>query len=593
MRDLRIIALLLIGTSVALTALDQGNDVMRDHVDGANVAFASWSPQPAFFRWIALFVSCVFAGVNAWYWSHLLYKSHGPEERSQPGWYVSLRRLMGVMPLLAAASAMLVSVDWALSEVWLGVAIFVGGALLLHRFFAARLSLAARMPAPLQRIAEPARFGQGRLAIGDVAFATASLLTAVALFTLFLIPSTRVAFAWRLGPAAVTFLAVGCIIPVTSLLIWSTRAQRVPVVGLGLLAFAGCSLVNDNHAVRPLDPGTPVRDRVALEAAYAAWAKTLKPTDPVVLVAAAGGASRAAYWAASVLRALDEASGERFSRHVFAISGVSGGALGAVAYAGWTSGASAPAGAVERRSGFLQQFLGDDFLSPAVAGMLFPDLLQRFLPAPLLPSRAVYLEEAWERGWRKAMGDCRAAHASACGVDDLMAADFLAMWSGLLDQRPDAPWTPLVFSNGTHVQTGKRIITAPVRITPDAFEDAIDFFDMFGHPVRASTAVHNSARFPIVSPAGRITGHLGTKGHVVDGGYFENGGLETVYDIARAIRRIECKAAPCPEANQRRIIIIEISNDDLRDKNSISRRQAPGDTLAAPVVQSYWGSPPL
>jgi hypothetical protein len=175
-----------------------------------------------------------------------------------------------------------------------------------------------------------------------------------------------------------------------------------------------------------------------------------------------------------------------------------------------------------------------------------------------------------------------------------MRGDFLDIWRDLLAGAQPSRWTPLVFSNGTHVQTGKRIITAPVKIGPDAFEDAVDFFDAFGRPVRASTAVLNSARFPVVSPAGRITGVHGTVGHVVDGGYFENGGLETAYDVARAVRRFERRnARNGSSTEQRPIVIVEISNDDQRSPAAVARRVLPDDSLPASSPDAYWRSPLL
>ena len=45
-----------------------------------------------------------------------------------------------------------------------------------------------------------------------------------------------------------------------------------------------------------------------------------------------------------------------------------------------------------------------------------------------------------------------------------------------------------------------------------------------GEGYRASTAIHNGARFPLVSPSGGLAGH----GHVIDGGYFDNSGAELI-----------------------------------------------------------------
>ena len=41
-----------------------------------------------------------------------------------------------------------------------------------------------------------------------------------------------------------------------------------------------------------------------------------------------------------------------------------------------------------------------DALAPTLASFLVPDLLQRFIPAPVIRDRARALELGWETGWR-------------------------------------------------------------------------------------------------------------------------------------------------------------------------------------------------
>src|SRR5688572_25160282 len=56
-----------------------------------------------------------------------------------------------------------------------------------------------------------------------------------------------------------------------------------------------------------------------------------------------------------------------------------------------------------------------------------------------------------------------------------------------------------------------------------------------GRDLRVSTAAHNSARFSWVSPAGTIIDASGrSRGHVLDGGYFENYGAVTLLETVRA-----------------------------------------------------------
>ena len=53
-----------------------------------------------------------------------------------------------------------------------------------------------------------------------------------------------------------------------------------------------------------------------------------------------------------------------------------------------------------------------------------------------------------------------------------------------------------------------------------------------------STAIHNGARFPWISPAGTLTRGHDLFGHIVDGGYFDAAGVETIRELAAAVDRI-------------------------------------------------------
>ncbi|MGF6312826.1 putative small integral membrane protein [Bradyrhizobium sp. i1.8.4] len=404
-------------------------------------------------------------------------------------------------------------------------------------------------------------FAAIRLVRGDWAFIAATVVISLAIFVLLWISVVRTQFAWALGPAALAYGAIGCIIPITSLLIFLVRQQRIPIVLLGGIAFVVFSLFNDNHLVRGLPATADMSARPSLEQALARWEAGRAPNEPMVLVAAAGGASRAAYWTGTVLRALDERSNGKFSDHVFAVSSVSGGSLGAIGYAAWLADRpmDSEASAKEARRDFVQTFFGKDYLSPAIGGLLFTDLLQRFLPAPALPDRAISLEEAFEIGWDQFTAACK---QPPCPTKGRFAGEYTDIWGKSRLRRDDGRWVPIVLANGTYVETGKRIITAPIRVETDAFEDTYDFYDLAPAPIRASTAVLNSARFTIVSPPGRMVNGETTNGRIIDGGYFENGGMETVYDLARYLKRT---------GRTRKIVIIEILNDDTMSQEDLAR----------------------
>ena len=68
--------------------------------------------------------------------------------------------------------------------------------------------------------------------------------------------------------------------------------------------------------------------------------------------------------------------------------------------------------------------------------------------------------------------------------------------------------------------------------------------------MRLSTAIHNSARFTYVSPAGTLEGGL----HVVDGGYFDNSGAITAVELIYAVRR---QLREMKKAAQLKVIMID------------------------------------
>ncbi len=249
---------------------------------------------------------------------------------------------------------------------------------------------------------------------------------------------------------------------------------------LALLALAS-SFFNDNHEIRSASRALPVASRPSVSEALAAWAKAnaLSATEarPFVLVATAGGGIRAAYWTGTVLGELD-AKVDAFRERLFAVSGVSGGSVGATVYRSLIAlprerlNEKCPKGVTQ----CAQKILGTDSLGALAAAMLYPDLGQRFFPLPWFPDRAAPLEQAWESAFMAAAGEN--------GLESSLA--------GLAK-----PW-PALFLNATWSDAGRRIVASNLRYADaDAFVRSKDQLAVLGHDLRLSTAAHNSARFPI------------------------------------------------------------------------------------------------
>ncbi len=327
----------------------------------------------------------------------------------------------------------------------------------------------------------------------------------------------------------------------------------VGILGLAVGANSGLHLVST--------PGSPVTPliRPSLRAALTTWltapAASCVPdvaraadgqivqVRPLVLVAAAGGGIRAAWWTADALTTLADNGCGRQS--VFAVSGVSGGALGTAVVATATGagqllalvcpggpGPARPAGRPclrDRRLRPARHCRGPDRRRdpgrrPCATGRMFPD-------------RAALMEQAW------------------IDADRPLAGPFLAARTG------SVPWQ-LLF-NSTAVRTSCRAIIAtsyagapgqPAQYTPACLGisgqssdryDLPDAYDLFSRlpclqHLSMATAAMLSARFAYITPSGDVTGCTGSLRmspasqlveQYIDGGYLDSTGLLTLADV--------------------------------------------------------------
>jgi hypothetical protein len=328
-------------------------------------------------------------------------------------------------------------------------------------------------------------------------------------------------------------------------------------------------------------------------------------------VATAGGGSRAGYWTATVLGTLEDQTKRKFSDHVVAISGVSGGSLGAAIF---RSLLPLDPRLIDSRSYATlgQEAAAGDFLGPVLATLFTHDLWPSFsnIWAPVssetdwffMGDRAVALERSWEERWAAAV--CGATNPD-CVKNNRMAGSFLKLF-GDPDPKPakpdmefrplppsERPW-PALLLNGTAVETGARIVTSNLKVeckTPNGSGPPCtrirDVSDLLAHlnaeetkrsdlDLRLSTAVSNSARFPFIGPAAvtpiavrlppdtkdpkKNDEDTGILARLVDGGYFENFAATTLRELMVTLgsRLTNQKLLP---------IVIQISSDpDLDTK---------------------------
>jgi hypothetical protein len=399
-----------------------------------------------------------------------------------------------------------------------------------------------------------------------------------------------------LGAPAILLIGLGLMCVTGSLLVYMANHYAVPILTLLAVWTAFCSATNDNHMVRatasaeshgvfkraktlPADrlEKSPLGGETVASYFNAWWESLVRDAPPgndpipVFVIAADGGGIRAAYWTAAVLAALEDATAMNpvpFSRHVFAISGVSGGSFGAATFDAVLANR---VGGSKVGLSFLDEIdllLGEDFLSPTLGAGLFPDLLQRFIPLPVFDDRAMATEQSWERAWTL-------FHP---GVRCRFCMPFHDLWS-------DSPHKiPMLFLNSTVVETGQRAIVAPLATTTaqsdSAFSDALSVGRLMGTEMPLSTAAHLSARFTYVSPAGLVDTHrTGVPRWIrlVDGGYFDNSGAVTAQEIVRAIIHPPLSKSPDAakpaDTSRLRVIVLHLPNAEEIASAGLNKKQ--------------------
>jgi hypothetical protein len=268
------------------------------------------------------------------------------------------------------------------------------------------------------------------------------------------------------------------------------------------------------------------------------------------------------------MRMLDEKTHNAFGQQLFGIAGVSGGSLGAVTYLQAARAYGAPGGGLDWTrpavTHGLEKLADADLLGASIATYFMNDTMGRlFGPYWHAPDRAVALEHSFERQWRAENGFAL-TRAQAEG--------------GLVALHQNRASLPHLFLLGTDADTGRRVITSTIRFDQrdDLFAESDDLLAILGHDVPASTAVTNSARFPLISPAGRFQDKCNGPRELLDGGYFENYGARTASEIAAKVTEL---AKTVPELAQLTPLVVVISNDADAYRSWQEARDNNGQTL--------------
>ena len=309
----------------------------------------------------------------------------------------------------------------------------------------------------------------------------------------------------------VPILIGGAIIWLSEVAAWSMR-WSVPLLLLAVIVPAGSVYFTTGfHDVRWFEPHEAAGHtrQISLDDAVDRWKVANKCAAPdarcprPILIAGAGGASRAAFFTATVVGALIDLGyiegapyGDVRSR-IFALSTVSGSSLGAVVVRAALhdaarndpkkppckeAGEGGWYGVHRRNAGdtrfdpmthwrdCFQAILAGDFLSSIFVALAYRDEFPFINPStgrPIWSDRAVVLEQAWERRYHRFTTD--GGVPQACPDEPLKTGSDAHGLCRPFGYHPDlsavGAWVPLLFVNGTSVSTGRRIVAGDVAMT--------------------------------------------------------------------------------------------------------------------------------
>lgn len=379
----------------------------------------------------------------------------------------------------------------------------------------------------------------------------ALVATAMAVMVVFAVPVSR-----SLGVVAVVVLALGGWSALLGFLIVHLQ-DRQPLEAFRLLHLRAAPVLTlflavpvaatvfpaapALHYVRTLSDAPAKPQQLLLSDVFTAWLGADPSTcavtvggvkvRPLLLAAASGGGIRSAVWTSSALTELAKA-GSCGSGVTLLSSGVSGGSVG-LALSHVVTGDQTPLDAALRLA-------KPAALSAALSGTLVGDLVAGSTGLRVPPEvdgdadghwldRAGLMERAWEHQ-----------------VPPL---------AGAWDMRVAGPGGALVL-NSTAVGYGCRMLVSQVDLSvgehtgspancrtrsgePAAALDLVQVYGDCTPHLAWSTAAMFSARFPTVTPAGRIPLKGACEGlpdvQLVDGGYAESSGVGTLADVAPAV----------------------------------------------------------
>lgn len=368
-----------------------------------------------------------------------------------------------------------------------------------------------------------------------------------------LVRQDMVAFSRQLGAVNLVFIFLSLV----ALLVLC--ALKRPWIGLPILTLTIASfLLNDlSHDIERKNTGIGENVPPPLQATFQSWLLSrndlgdylsAKKPYPVILIAAEGGGGYAAAHAYVFLTKLQQRC-PNFIQHTFALIGVSGGAVGNTRFHAGLGGklnhdSVKGCSEVQNPDSIIEK-LHHDHLSPVIAALLFIDAPNKVLAGAL---------GTYDRS------DALAASLTMDSVqsDDGLGGDFLShYWDQKLLPNYRLRDGPALVHVATNAVSGMRYIFAPFiignespgnRRHEEAFRDLMRFGGEAAD-IRMIDAAIASASFPWVTPSLELSVDDRSSVQLVDGGYLDNSGTETLADVLADIMDINVFGAGMPQVD--------------------------------------------
>ncbi len=252
---------------------------------------------------------------------------------------------------------------------------------------------------------------------------------------------------------------------------------------------------------------------------------------PIILVSAEGGGSRAGLWSFLVQSSLFDKNPDYFRKHLFSMTGASGGGGGnnmfyAQAYELLENENALPLKYQSDDAPFqyrASSIYNKDYLSASVASLLGRDLFKSITNIGTFRDRGALLEIQWENQFDTIFKR----------KDNPLGQAYL----NLLPQSGEHEYIrPIIITNATELQSGERAIISPVSTEGDphglgVFSDLLAEYPSKNKMIKRSTAMSMNARFPYLSPVARID----SVGQFGDAGYYNNIGGNVTVTLAQRL----------------------------------------------------------